>query len=114
MGIRNPDVSIFRMVSRFGMVGTTIDIYRQSPVKSPDKKNIIVVTLTYLYRSINGNKRQLLLWSRPFKSQTIKGRSYDPQPDLYPLKWRAELGMQKLLLTPTIPLHKLCHSKGGG
>ena len=30
--------------------GPAVDIYRQSPVKSPDIKGIIVVTLTFLFR----------------------------------------------------------------
>ena len=30
-------------------------IYRQSPVKPPDIKNIIVVTLTFLYKSVSCN-----------------------------------------------------------
>ena len=30
--------------------------------------------------------------------KAVKGRNYDPEPDPYSQKWRAELGMQKVLL----------------
>ena len=42
-----------KAISRFysSGIGEAGDIYRQSPVKLPDIKNIIVVTLTFLFES---------------------------------------------------------------
>ena len=54
-------------------------MYRQSPVKSPDIKNIIVVTLTYL-----------LSLSTLAKTYTTTAR----EPSMYPL-----LAMHSLLVT---------------
>ena len=41
-----------------------VGIYRQSPVKSPDIKNIIVVTLTFLFEKFPTALKKLILLVR--------------------------------------------------